>query len=107
MAARIRDATSPVLDVTEADLMSLEEELTRLVSAIGQQQDVGAAGPALTELDSMQTLLATIAFKYKVSLAPRLYHVVRQLDRLDDPAVRLAVHRACQTGQFWDLRVVP
>ena len=84
----------------EGEIAALDADVDELVSAIRQCPNFRQASPLLTELGELQTLLATLAFKYRVPLSPKQRRLVRQFDRWDDPDLRAAVFAAVKKDRF-------
>ena len=97
---RVASAKPSAPVITESDLDAVETEVEELAVLIGHQPDFGCAEPALQRLASIQELLAVIVFKHKVRLPTRLSRLVREFDRSDDRATRVAVYDECKMGTF-------
>ena len=97
---RVASAKPSAPEITASDLDAVATEVEELAALIGQQPDFGCAEPALKRLASIQEFLALIAFKHKFKLPTRLSRLVRQFDRSDDLATRVAVYDECRMGTF-------
>ena len=80
--------------------LSLDEGIDELLTKIRGCTEMAAAEPYLMELGELQTLLATLAFKYRVALTQRQKMLVREYDRFDVAEVRNEAFHAVKEGRF-------
>ena len=86
--------------LSNSELMELDQEIDHVLSDIGASVGVDDAKSSLDELAELQHLLATLSFKYHVLLSSKQRAMVRACDRLDDAGERVRAFRAAKEGRF-------
>jgi tagatose-1,6-bisphosphate aldolase len=93
----VPNLTSP--EVTSEQLEIVETQVERTLRAMAACSIIDDARVYFDELHEIQTALATLFYKYSIPLSFQLHRVVVELDRIDDPAVRLRVFTRLRSGE--------
>ena len=86
-------------DVTSEALEAVETEVERTLRAMAACATIDDAKVYFDELQEIELSLATLFYKYNVQLPFSLHRVVQELDRIDDPALRLRVFTRLRSGE--------
>jgi hypothetical protein len=98
--SRLRDSIGPEFPISARERDLLEAELDEILRSIASHSVVAEAEEDLSALGTLQELLATLLFKYKVDLTKRQRAIVRQFDRSDDPDERNYVFTQIKNGHL-------
>ena len=101
-AQRLRqtiDRCGDASEISNADIVELESELSGLLAQIAERQSAQDADSLLLELGSLQELLSILTFKYGVDLTDRQRRIVRDYDRWDDAGSRADFFKEIVAGR--------
>ena len=76
------------------------EDIYTLLEQIKLCKTEGEAGKYFIELAEIQSMLATLAFRYGIDLPRELKKIVRDCDRLDDKDVRDFLFNEIRNGTY-------
>ncbi len=93
------DRCGDASEISNADIVELESELSGLLAQIAKKQSAQDAESALLELGSLQELLSILVFKYDVDLTDRQRRIVREYDRWDDGETRIYFFKEIAAGR--------
>ncbi len=82
-------------------LPTYEKRCSKLIAEIGQCGSVSDAEQNFDSLFEIQGRLATLLFKYRFDIGPRLETLTREFDRLYDPYIREYWFGKFKEGTRW------
>ncbi len=98
--ARFDNEPSRDKSLTDEERNTLDNDIDEVLRLIANCEGFQAAESSLLALGEIHKVLATLAFRFGVSLSPRQRRIVREYDRWDVPEVRHAVFSAIRRGEF-------
>jgi len=98
--ARFENEPSRTKSLTDEERNGLDNDIDEVLRLIANCEPFEAAESSLLALGEIHKVLATLAFRFGVSLSPRQRRIVREYDRWDIPEVRHAVFDAIKRGEF-------
>jgi hypothetical protein len=97
---KLRMAHVNGISLTNEERIQLDQELDEIFATILASRTLMDAETKLLELGSIQEVLATLSYKYNISLPDRQRKLVYRFDRSDDPGERAAAFEAIKKGDF-------
>jgi hypothetical protein len=97
---RFEVESSNLACLSDEDRRTLDLEIDALLRSIAGCNALDAAEAFFKELDSVQWVLARLAFKHGVQLSRRQREIVREFDRGDDPEVQRRVFQRIKRAEF-------